>query len=404
MKAGPKRHDRRKLSLKESISGGHQHKSHSAQPLGREHMPTDYRISLDAYTGRSGIGGGFTENEKRIPDGYGPVQPLRGFEQTYQNIIDYIVRITHRIWEDRDVEYIDATYSDNSRVYDDYGLQLGNKKIIADTHHTTGAFSNIQLIADEVVWAGNDDIGFHTSHRTIIRGLNDGDSKYGPATGINVDVLVIANCVTLENEIFLEHVLYNNSSLLQQLGFKLDQMAAQMVQSAPAGWPRSATTWGDLRTATSPAKYLSVSSPAAGFDVDKFVRDNFDKVWNRGDYRSIPDSYAANFVFQGPTDRAFSGVAAYGDYLKSIRSMFPDLKLQVDEVYWMGNDREGYLTSERWSATGTHKGDGLYGEPGGCEVQIWGITQHKIINGRIVNEWMLLNELDLMMQIAAARR
>jgi hypothetical protein len=84
------------------------------------------------------------------------VQSMRGFEDTYRNIIDYIVRITYRIWEDRDVEYIGDTYSGTSRVYDDYGLQLGNQKIIDDTHHTTGAFSDIKLIADEVVWAGDD--------------------------------------------------------------------------------------------------------------------------------------------------------------------------------------------------------------------------------------------------------
>ena len=36
-------------------------------------------------------------------------------------------------------------------------------------------------------------------------------------------------------------------------------------------------------------------------------------------------------------------------------------------------------------------------------VQIWGITQNQVIGGRIVKEWMLFNELDLMMQIAASR-
>jgi predicted ester cyclase len=52
-------------------------------------------------------------------------------------------------------------------------------------------------------------------------------------------------------------------------------------------------------------------------------------------------------------------------------------------------------------------GDGYIEEekrmPTGRAVQIWGITQHKIVNGKIVAEWMLFNELDLMMQIAAAR-
>lgn len=366
-------------------------------------MPTDYRISLDRYANREGFGGGFVEGESRIPDDFGPEQSLNGFEGTYQNIIDYIVRITHRIWEDRDVEYIDNTYSDTSYVYDDYGLQLGNKKIIADTHHTTGAFSNIQLIADEVVWAGNDEIGFHTSHRTIIRGVNDGDSKYGPATGKSVDVLVIANCVALENEIFLEHVVYNNSSMLKQLGLDLNDMASEMVLASPAGWPRDAGVWQDLRQATSPAQALSVSSPVSGFDVDEFERRNLDQLWNARDYESLGKNYVEDFSFHGPTDRAFSGAIAYKGFLEEFRSTFPDFHLQVDEVYWMGNDIDGYLTSVRWSATGTHKGNNLYGPASGCEVQIWGITQHRIKQGRILQEWMLFNELDLLMQIAAAR-
>ena len=160
-------------------------------------MPADYRISLDAYIGRAGLGGGFTPGERRVPEDFGPPQSMAGFEETYRNIIDYIVRITHKIWDERDVDYIARTYADDSRVYDDYGLQLGSGKIIADTLHTTGAFSNIQLIADEIVWAGDDQAGYHTSHRTLIRGRNDGPSKYGPATNREVDVWLIANCVAL---------------------------------------------------------------------------------------------------------------------------------------------------------------------------------------------------------------
>jgi predicted ester cyclase len=94
---------------------------------------------------------------------------------------------------------------------------------------------------------------------------------------------------------------------------------------------------------------------------------------------------------------------SYQRFLLSIAAAFPDLQLQVDEVYWMGNDHDGYLSSERWSATATHMGDGIYGPATGCPVQIWGITQHRIVNGKIISEWMLFNELDLKLQIAAAR-
>ena len=371
--------------------------SRSAAPLQRRHMPTDYRISLAAYTQRG------APEETRIPKDFGRRQSLRGFEATYRNIIDYIVRITYRIWEERDVEYIRATYADRARTYDDYGLQFGDAKIVQDTCHTTGAFSDIALIADEVVWAGDDEAGFHTSHRTIIRGTNDGDSKYGPATGKPVDVLVIANCVSLENEIFLEHVQYNNSAMLQQLGFDLNQAAADLVAAPPAGWPRDAETWRQLRRAASPARPLAEGEPVSGFDVDRFVRGHFDDLWNRRDAEALAANCSPSLGFLGSTNRAFSGLAAHREFVASVTSPFADLELQMDEVYWMGNDREGYLTSERWSAEGLHANPGLYGEPSGRPVQIWGITQHEIRNGRILREWTLFNELDLMMQIAAAR-
>lgn len=370
--------------------------AHVATPLARRHMPTDYSISLSEYTRRG------TPEEKRIPHDFGPQQSMRGFEETYRNIIDYIVRITYKIWEDRDVEYIGDTYSDNSRVYDDYGLQLGNQKIIADTHHTTGAFSDIELIADEIVWAGDDDIGYHTSHRTIIRGTNDGESKYGPASNKKINVLVIANCVALENEIFLEHVLYNNSSMLQQLGHKLDDIVPQLAAAPPPGWPRDADTWDSIRLATSPAQPISVAQPIDTFDIDRFTRATINELWNRRNHDVLASKYADGFAFVGPTDRNFAGAQPYSAFLQSLISAFPDLDVQVDEIYWMGNENDGYLTSERWSAEGTHSGLGLYGEPTGRSVQIWGITQHHIVNGKIVAEWMLFNELDLMMQLVNA--
>jgi predicted ester cyclase len=358
-------------------------------------MPNDLSISLANYTRRG------THLETRIPDDFGPKQSMRGFEETYQNIIDYIVRITYKIWEDRDVEYIAETYSNTSQVFDDYGLQHGCEKIIADTHHTTGAFSDIQLIADEIIWAGDDEIGYHTSHRTIIRGTNDGVSKYGPATNKYIDVLVIANCVALENEIFLEHVLYNNSSMLQQLGYSLDDVVGTLTAAPPAGWPRNEPTWNFLRSSARPGTPLYTADPIEGFDIDRFSRDTFHQLWNARNYAIVASAYTPDFSFIGPTDRKCTGTKDYSKFLESLAVSFPDLELQMDEVYWMGNDADGYLTSERWSAEATHSGPGLYGEPTGKTVQIWGITQHHIVNGRIVAEWMLYNELDLMMQLAA---
>ncbi len=369
---------------------------HPAAPLTRGHMPTGFDISLRNYTkGRT----------HRIPPCLGPRQPLAGFDPEYHNIIDYIVRITYRIWETpaREVGYIGDCYSGDSLVYDDYGLQVGNEKIIADTHHTTGAFPDIILDAEEVIWAGDDTIGFHTSHLTRIIGTNTGLSRYGDATGRKINVPVIANCVAKGNDIFAEHVLYNTSAMLRQLGIDLWEEAERLAADPPAGWPRSEAVWNDLRATVRPAVPLSVGEPAHGFDPDAFSRSVYDSIWN-GDGAAILESYAPDLPFEGTTERKFIGTENYRAYVADIRSAFPDLTHQVDEVYWMGNDGDGYLVSTRWSAEGTHSGGTAYRAPTGQRCQIWGITQWRVKDGRVKQEWQLFNELDLMMQIARARQ
>ncbi|MCY3995128.1 MAG: ester cyclase [Rhodobacter sp.] len=371
---------------------------HPAAPLARRHMPTDHDISLGRYT---------SGRKVRIPEDRGPAQSLRGFDG-YRNIVDYIVRITHRIWESadhrsapRDVGYIGACYSPNSMVYDDYGLQSGNARIISDTDHTTGAFPDIVLDAEEVIWAGDDEVGFHTSHLTRITGTNTGSSRYGPPGGARVNVLAIANCVALENDIFLEHVLYNTSAMLKQLGFDIWDEAARLAADPPPGWPRSRDVWDGLRRAAAPARPLSESEPVEGFDPDALARDVHDSIWN-GDRSAVGAHYANDFRFEGTTDRKFVGTEAYRTYMDELRSAFPDVALRVDEVYWMGNRDDGWLISTRWSAEGAHTGGTLYRDPTGVDCQIWGITQWLVENERIVREWQLFNEFDVMMRIAGA--
>ena len=331
---------------------------HPAKPLTRDHMPYDFSISLDKYTSGHTV---------RIPSDFGPRQALSGFDPSYKNIVDYIVRITHRIWETdkREVEYIGETYSEDSRVFDDYGLQLGCKKIISDTHHTTGAFPDIILDAEEVIWAGDEITGFHTSHLTRIIGTNTGISRYGEPKHKKISVMVIANCIALENEIFHEHVLYNTSAMLQQLDIDLWEEAERLISDPPAGWPRSNEVWLDLRNSASPEKPLYMSEPHTGFDPDKFAHDIHSNIWN-GDLSVLNKYYADNVKFEGTTNRLFEGREAYKAYVQTIRTAFPNLILHVDEVYWMGNERDGWLISARWSAEGKHLGDAIYKEPTGA--------------------------------------
>lgn len=353
-------------------------------------MPKDFSISL-------GVKGGTDQQFLNPPSKR--VQKMQGFEDTYTDIVDYIVRITHRIWEEKDIGYIYDTYKHNSNVYDDYGLQFGRDKIVADTIHTINAFPDVRLFADEIVWAGNDEVGFHTSHRTVITGHNTGFSRYGPPTGRKISLWVIANCIALENEIFMEWVVYDTANMIHQLGFDLKEKAREF------GNQMDEDALNDPRFGE-PERLLGQGKPAhmprkksEGFDVEDFIRHHYHYIWNWRMLSKVDEAYTPTLNFRGSTGRKYYGRGAYKSYILSIMATFPDLVFQIDDIYWMGNDKEGYKTSVRWSIIGTHRGAGVYGAPTGRPITMWGISQHHILDGKIVEEWMLFNEFSVMQQI-----
>ena len=48
---------------------------------------------------------------------------------------------------------------------------------------------------------------------------------------------------------------------------------------------------------------------------------------------------------------------------------------------------------------GTHRGHGIYGPPTGRRVLLWGISQYRISGERIVQEWTLFNEFEVMQRL-----
>jgi predicted ester cyclase len=323
---------------------------------------------------------------------------MRGFEDHYVDIVDYILRITHRIWEEKDIGYIYETYKHNSKVYDDYGLQYGRDKIVADTVHTINAFPDVRLYADEIICAGDDEVGFHTSHRTVIIGHNTGYSRYGPPTGRKVILWCIANCISLENEIFEEWVIYDTAAMVKQLGFDLREKAREFGNQMD--WNGLDPRFGEAERLLGQGKPPHIPpKPTEGFDVEDFIRRTYHYVWNWRMLGKVDEAYAPTLRFRGSTDRVYYGRGEYKSFILSILAMFPDLVHQIDDIYWMGNDQDGYLTSVRWSIVGTHRGAGIYGPPTGRRVYMWGISQHHIQHGKIVEEWMLFNEFAVMQQI-----
>ena len=78
---------------------------------------------------------------------------------------------------------------------------------------------------------------------------------------------------------------------------------------------------------------------------------------------------------------------------------FPDLGINIDHMYWNGNEKDGYNVATRWTFQGTHEGPGIYGEPTGKRVQIMVISHQYVRNGKFVKEWTVFDEFVLLKQL-----
>ena len=332
----------------------------------RRTMPTDYSIAI-----RPGSG---SDTWKAADQLGARRQPMRGFEDTYVDIIDYIVRVTHRIWEDQDVGYIYDTYAPGCFVYDDSGAHYGVERVVSGTMQSLHALPDLRSWADDVIWAGNEDEGFVTSHRYISSGHHTGPWEWGPATGRVLNHWGIANCVIRENEIFEEWVLYNMCSKLGQLGVDV-AAAAREYGNRLAETPvadRHLPEVERLIGGRAP-KYYPDLSAGLPFDPEHFVRKLWHDTYNRRDLSAIDRAYATAVRWRGASNRAGYGRADVKGMARGLMATFPDLGMHVDEVYYMGNEREGFRISVRWTALGTHRGHGLYGTPTNRRVHLSGI-------------------------------
>ena len=169
-------------------------------------------------------------------------QSLAGFDEDYVDIVDYIVRCTHKIWEEKRMGLIYSHYNHNSVVHGSDGLSYGREHVIASSIQTLAAYPDRCAYADEVVWTGNDRDGFYTSHLNMSVGRNTGYSVYGPPTNKVFKRHGIALCFVKENRIIEEWVVRDDLAMITGMGHDLDATVAKLARREWATRMRSRCT------------------------------------------------------------------------------------------------------------------------------------------------------------------
>lgn len=321
---------------------------------------------------------------------------MAGFDDDYVDIVDYIVRSTHKIWEEGGIGRIYDHYRHNAIIHTSDGLTYGRDKVIADSIKTMAAFPDIRLYADDVIWAGNDRDGFHSSHRITWVGHNTGYSIYGPPTGRRVVRQGIAHCFVHENRVVEEWICRDELALIRQLGFD-EIVLARNLAAVQAHAPHGAGEVSRLNGQTTP----DILPPQAEdmSDAEYFVRRAIHDIWNWRRFDKISAYFAKNYVGRVSTDRQLFGRGDYKAYVLGLLAAFGDAAITVEHFCSIANQPEGQRTATRWLFQGTHNGPGVYGRPTGKRVRLWGITHHVIQDNQIVQEWTVFDEFALLKQI-----
>ena len=108
----------------------------------------------------------------------------------------------------------------------------------------------------------------------------------------------------------------------------------------------------------------------------------------------LEEVYDTDLVWHEP-DQDIQGMEQARQFVSMFLSAFPDLQASVEDVI-----AEGDKVVTRWTIRGTHQGEiEEFGPPTGRQVEIKGITIHRVEDGKIVEEWERYDNLGLMQQL-----
>ena len=326
-------------------------------------------------------------------------QPMQGFDDDYVDIVDYIIRCTHKIWEQKGIGLIYSHYGHNIFIETSDGITYGRDAVIAGSMRTMNAFPDVRLIGDEVIWSGNDRDGFHSSHRIFWTGTNSGYSVYGPPTGRKINRYGIAHCLVKENRIVEEWIARDELALVLQLGYNPHELAKR-IAADEAARGIGPDIQGELARNQGQDSPPPVEPPSnEGFDIEYFVRRAFHEIWNWRLLNKIDEYYAPNPWAQVTAHRTLHGGDNYKTYILSLLGAFSDLSLDIDHVCWLQDGEGRYRVATRWTMQGTHDGPGWYGKPTGKRIKILGITHQNFEAGKIAREWLIFDEFALLKQL-----
>lgn len=318
--------------------------------------------------------------------------PLKNFSPEFKDFPDYILKITKNIWEDRDIASLHQYYTKDIIVRSPSSVVTGNDNVIAATMATLSEFPDRQLLGEDVIYSGDDDNGFLSSHRILTTATHHGDGVYGKATGKKLSYRVLADCAAKDNMIYDEWLIRDQKAIITQLGWDIESYVRGLIEKE-GGYDKAIRPLtphndrqGDYQSTGNDNTYGQQFSD----HLNQMMHANFScihKNYDRACHLEFPDAITAH------------GWDAADRFWLGLRASLPNATFSIDHTIGRDDDSYAPRAAIRWSLFGKHDGWGILGIPSHAEIYVLGISHVEFGPYGIRREYTLFDETAVLKQI-----
>ncbi|MDX2288182.1 MAG: hypothetical protein NW217_05105, partial [Hyphomicrobiaceae bacterium] len=284
-------------------------------------------------------------------------QDLPGYDDVYSDFVDYIIRCTHRIWEQKNVGLCRTHYSKDCAIHTLAGPVKGVEAVVQNTLTTLSATPDRLLIGEDVIWSADGDGHLYSSHRIVSRSTHMGDDPMlGRGTMVSNGVMTIADCLCKENRIVEEWLVRDNLRGVLQVGADSWSLATAQATADQAG-DRSRHDWrGTWIAATreQPDIVIPEGHPAAA------PAAMLAKAWRDDLYGDAATALSPAAEIRWPTNRHGWGRGYWVGCLTQIRGVLHDVAYRLEHIAARPLPGGDTAVALRWAVAGMHRGNGLW--------------------------------------------
>ena len=312
---------------------------------------------------------------------------MKGFDPQFLDLPDYIQKCTAMIWEGREISALDWHYGDDLLVRTPAGISRGNAAGKANTMATLTEFPDRELLGEDVIWSGDADAGFLSSHRIVSTATHTGGA-FGPATGRKLTFRTIADTYCKDNRVWDEWLIRDNGAIAVGLGHSAKDAAQSQISA------------GDTKMPLTPQSDLAGPYKGQGNDNEWGVKhaDVLERLM-QADYSVIPQTYDRACHLSLPGGKDVYGWQAADAFWLALRSAFPSAAFKIEHQIGRTDPMMPARSAIRWSLTGAHDGWGAFGAPSGADVHVMGVSHVEFGPRGIRRETTLYDEIAIWKQI-----